>query len=90
MTILLEGAIDAEAYVGGIKKVIPIYHATKSRKLKGDVDSQLAHANMEQEVLSKARKRKGTQLGGILATYVYTTQAEETFFVELHQFDQKA
>lgn len=45
---------------------------------------------MEQEALGKSRKRKGSQLGGSLGTYVYTTQAEETFFVELHQFDQKA
>nr|WP_297934379.1 hypothetical protein [uncultured Lachnoclostridium sp.] len=84
-----QGAMKAEAYVGIIKRVIPIYHTTKSRKLKGDVDSHLANANIQQELLTK-KKRKILQTGNELCTGTYSMQAVEMFFTQTPRFDHKA
>lgn len=81
--------MKADAYIGNVKKVIPIYHATKNRKLKGDVDSQLANANVQQELLAK-RRRKLSQGSNGLSTYTYSVEAIETFGAEVPAFDCKA
>lgn len=81
--------MKAEAYIGNIKRVIPVYHATKNRKLKGDVDSQLANANVQQELLVK-RRRKLPQGSEGLSTYTYSFQAIETFEAVVPAFDHKA
>lgn len=81
--------MKADAYIGNVKKVIPIYHATKNRKLKGDVDSQLANANVKQELLAK-RRRKLPQSSEGLSTYTYSVEAIETFGAVVPVFDRKA
>ena len=81
--------MKADAYIGNVKRVIPIYHATKNRKLKGDVDSQLANANVKQELLAK-RRRKLPQSSEGLRTYTYSVEAIETFGAVVPVFDRKA
>lgn len=81
--------MKADAYIGNVKRVIPIYHATKNRKLKGDVDSQLANANVKQELLAK-RRRKLPQSSEGLSTYTYSVEAIETFGAVVPVFDRKA
>ena len=80
--------MKADAYVGNVKRVTPIYHATKNRKLKGDVDSQLANANVQQELLAK-RRRKLPQGSEGLSTYTYSFEAVETFGTVIPAFDCK-
>ena len=81
--------MKADAYIGNVKRVIPIYHATKNRKLKGDVDSQLANANVKQELLAK-RRRKLPQSSEGLSTYTYSVEAIETFGAVVPVFHRKA
>jgi hypothetical protein len=81
--------MKAVVYVSNIKRVIPIYHVTKNRKLKGEVDSQSAYNRMQQELILKKRRKTAEENDG-LSTYAYSMQAVETFYTEMPQFDHKA
>lgn len=81
--------MKAEVYVSNIKRVIPICNVPKNRKLKGEVDSQLTDAFIQQELLLK-RKRRIQQTVEGLTTNVYSMQATELFYTEMPQFDHKA
>lgn len=89
LVLSVRGAIKAVVYVSSIKRVIPIYHATKNRKLKGDVDSQSAYDNRQQEIMLKRRRKISEENEG-LSTYAYSIQASEVFYTEMPQFDHKA
>lgn len=82
--------MKAVNYVGNIRRVIPVSHVAKSRRLKGDVDSYLAGSENFGQMLEKAKKKRITGATNELGTYMYSTQASEIFFVEVHQFDSKA
>lgn len=81
--------MKADVYIGNVKRVTPIYHATKNRKLKGDVDSQLSNTNVQQELLAK-RRRKVLQDSEGISTYTYSIEAIETFDTVVPAFDCKA
>lgn len=81
--------MKADVYVSNIKRVIPIYHATKSRKLKQDVNSQLAQDSFQQVLLAK-KKQKALEEEAGLRTYAYTMLATESFSATKPQFDSKA
>lgn len=81
--------MKADVYVSNLKRVIPIYHATKSRKLKQDVNSQLEQDSFQQVFLTKKKQRVHEEEAG-LRTYAYTMQATESFLTEQPQFDSKA
>lgn len=76
-------------YLDSMKRVIPITHTAKSRKLKSDVDSQLSNANVPNDLQTK-KKRKSPQENEELSTYAYSIEASEMFFYEMSQFDRKA
>lgn len=40
--------------------------------------------------MEQAKKRKAIVSGNVLGTYLYTTEASESFFVDVTKFDQKA
>lgn len=79
-----------ETYITAIRKVIPVYHATKNRKLKGDVDSYLASANMHQGALEKNKRKKLMQEDGSVCSCAYSANAMEIDYEEIPRFDQKA
>lgn len=81
-----------ETYIANIKKVSPVYHATKNRKLKGDVDSYLASANLQQEALEKNRRKRlmHAQSQITMCSFTYSSSATEIDYEERPHFDQKA
>ncbi|SET59546.1 hypothetical protein [[Clostridium] polysaccharolyticum] len=81
--------MKADVYVSNIKRVIPIYHATKSRKLKQDVNSQSEQDSFQQVFLTKKKQRVHEEEAG-LRTYVYTIYATEDFLADQPQFDSQA
>ncbi len=83
--------MKAEVYIRSInvKRVIPIYHTTKNKKLKEDVDSQLAKNNMPSVLLNK-RKQKQQQLVEGITTSTYSLLAIEILHQEASEFDQRA
>lgn len=82
--------MKAVNHVGNIRRVIPVNHVAKSRRLKGDVDSYLAGSENFGQILERAKKKGATGATNELGTYMYSTQALEVFFVKVHQFDRKA
>lgn len=82
--------MKAVNYVGNIRRVIPVSHVAKSRRLKGDVDSYLAGSENFGQVFEKAKKKRTTGATNELGTYMYSTRASEIFFVGVRQFDKKA
>ncbi|MBR3771535.1 MAG: hypothetical protein IKL07_04645 [Clostridium sp.] len=79
-----------ENYITVMKRVDPVYHTTKNRKLKGDVDSFLANTNLWQEALEKNKSKKLKQKGVAVCSCPYSADAMELDYEQVPYFDQKA
>jgi len=82
--------MTAITLVGNYRRVIPVQEIAKSRKTKGDADSQLAKSNVKQDLIVKIKRKKLLDADMTLSSYIYSKNGIEKEYATTISFDRKA